>query len=876
MTEYDVLHKATSKRIVFFPVNSRSLPTMFRLGFQMSAALFAVAWLCALWIPLWISSIAFGSGWKLDTEILESPVPAGSKDEAPKGELEHATSNPAPGHSYHGEVFNEGPRQSAYLMEGMGNVHFPITTHSPMAQRFMDQGVAQLHGFWYFEAERSFRQVAAFDPDCAMAYWGMAMANLQNPSRAKGLIDKASLRKEKASPKEKRLIELLKNRLDDTDPDDSNKRKTAVEAYVKSLEQLIYEYPDDVELMAFLVCSMWENEREDIRVQSPLAVDSIIDKIFAKNPRHPAHHYRIHLWDYTKPERALESSALCGPSLPGIAHMWHMPGHIYSRLHRYNDAVWQQEASARVDHAHMMRDRVLPDQIHNFAHNNEWLIRNLNHVARVRDAVALAMNMIELPRHPKWNTFANRGSASYGRERLIDTLVNYRIWNELLELSQTIYLEPTDDEDRQDERLALVAMAGWMSGNESMARDAENELMTRRDQLDRRSSELSEWIGPTNGKIATILRPPRLPQPIGLSPDGKITISEPEEESSDRVESETSNDEVAETDSMSEEQKAHVRERNKIQRRLRKIKAHLASAAACRYAAQQQFAAALRESKNASRLLDEMIKWEWQPIAKRSSTLKMIEKKVKASPGDGLVLANAAYVAWKLEEHEQAKIYLEKAIPILANGDKETPLLERLRPLVEQLEFRSAWNAPLEVPSDVGDRPPLNELGPLRWSPPAAAHWTLADSQNKLRSSKEFQGTPRIMLFYLGFGCLHCVEQIKAFGPKVEPFREAGIEIVAISTESVDELQRGLNNFSESVPFPLLANPEHDVFRSYRCYDDFEGQPLHGTFVLDGDGAILWQDIGHEPFVDVEFLLAESRRLLQTRKRLTITEISSR
>ena len=57
--------------------------------------------------------------------------------------------------------------------------------------------------------------------------------------------------------------------------------------------------------------------------------------------------------------------------------MWHMPGHIFSDLHRYADAAWQQEASARTDHAYMIRDGVLPDQIYNYAHNNEWLIRDL-------------------------------------------------------------------------------------------------------------------------------------------------------------------------------------------------------------------------------------------------------------------------------------------------------------------------------------------------------------------------------------------------------------------------------------------------------------------------------------------------------------------
>ena len=74
----------------------------------------------------------------------------------------------------HGEVFNEGPRQAAYLMGDTGNVTFPITSANPEAQAFFNQGIGQLHGFWYFEAERSFRQVAMLDPNCAMAYWGMA------------------------------------------------------------------------------------------------------------------------------------------------------------------------------------------------------------------------------------------------------------------------------------------------------------------------------------------------------------------------------------------------------------------------------------------------------------------------------------------------------------------------------------------------------------------------------------------------------------------------------------------------------------------------------------------------------------------------------
>src|SRR4051812_46916545 len=64
-----------------------------------------------------------------------------------------------PGHSSHGEVFNEGPRQKAYLMQGMPAISFEITTQNDESKKFFNQGLGQLHGFWYFEAERSFRQV---------------------------------------------------------------------------------------------------------------------------------------------------------------------------------------------------------------------------------------------------------------------------------------------------------------------------------------------------------------------------------------------------------------------------------------------------------------------------------------------------------------------------------------------------------------------------------------------------------------------------------------------------------------------------------------------------------------------------------------------
>ncbi len=161
-----------------------------RLGlgrYSMSLALFATTFL----VSVYVHALVFGGTLRAqDTPEVKN------------------TDNLA-GHSFHGESFNQGPRQAAYLMPGMAPIRFPITTASPLAQKFFEQGIAQLHGFWFFEAERSFRQVAAIDPQCAMAYWGMAMANKENVARARGIMKKGLEKKDKASDREQAYLDLL-------------------------------------------------------------------------------------------------------------------------------------------------------------------------------------------------------------------------------------------------------------------------------------------------------------------------------------------------------------------------------------------------------------------------------------------------------------------------------------------------------------------------------------------------------------------------------------------------------------------------------------------------------------------------------------------
>ncbi len=347
---------------------------------------------------------------------------------------------PAPGHSTHGEAFNDGPRDHAYLMPGQGKTHFPVTAQKPEAETFIDQGVAQLHSFYYFESERSFRQAAKLDPGCAMAYWGMAMANVHNPRRARGFLKEARSRDAKVSHREKLYIDALEAFYKEPG-NDKDRRKNLL----LGLETIVQEYPDDLDARAWLAMVTWQNSDTD-GIGSRQAIDTLIETVLEREPLHPgANHYRIHLWDGFKPIRAERAAELYARSAPGIAHAWHMPGHTYTGLKRYADAAYQQEGSAHVDHAYMTRDRVMPFEIHNYAHNNQWLCTSYSHIGRVRDATAVARNLVEQPRDPQKNNVQDGSSAQRsGRIRWAEVLTRYELWDELIAATTSGALDWSD------------------------------------------------------------------------------------------------------------------------------------------------------------------------------------------------------------------------------------------------------------------------------------------------------------------------------------------------------------------------------------------------------------------------------------------------
>jgi peroxiredoxin len=308
-------------------------------------------------------------------------------------------------HSAKGQAFNFGPVRFGKLISGTGDVRMTVSTTHDEARNFFLQGLGQLHGFWAYEAERSFRQAEFLDPNFAMSYWGMAMANTifqaGSQTRAKEFIQKAYDRISTASPFEAAWISATWNLYRLGVPISKESR----ERFVDDLAVIEKNYPLETEAKAMLALFIWENAVFNGSNLNVARVDRLLDDVLKVQPMHPgAHHYKIHLWSsLNQPAVALASANLAGRSGNRIAHLSHMPGHIYWALDRFFDSAHAQEASARLDHRSMAEFGEWPYEIHNYLHNNTWLISSLSRIGAVSRATDIAVNLQQIPQHPTLN-----------------------------------------------------------------------------------------------------------------------------------------------------------------------------------------------------------------------------------------------------------------------------------------------------------------------------------------------------------------------------------------------------------------------------------------------------------------------------------------
>jgi tetratricopeptide (TPR) repeat protein len=330
-------------------------------------------------------------------------------------------------------------------MEGLGTHHFPVTTRSPQAQAYVDQGLRLVYGFNHDEAIRAFREAARLDPGCAMAYWGVALAlgpnyNLAIDSErahaARKAIDQAVARAGRVTPREQAYIHALAKRYGRRP--DTDDRKALDRAYADAMRAVARSYPDDLDASvifaeSLMVLRPWDLWKADGTPQpGTLEIVSTLEVVLQRDPGHPgANHYYIHAVEASPhPERGIPAADTLAATMPGAGHIVHMPSHIYMRVGRYADASDANVDAAKADEVYIAAEQpggVYPMMY--YPHNIHFLWSAASMEGRSATAIDAARRVVA---HVDADMLRAMPMAEYFAPTLVFALVRFGKWDEVL------------------------------------------------------------------------------------------------------------------------------------------------------------------------------------------------------------------------------------------------------------------------------------------------------------------------------------------------------------------------------------------------------------------------------------------------------------
>jgi len=237
----------------------------------------------------------------------------------------------------------------------LGKVHFE-TSCKPNAQKLFDRAMLYQHSFWYRASQSVFEDVLKADPECGIAYWGIALSLLLNPHVApptKNLAEgAAAIAKGKSvgakTERERDYIDALAVMYADYDKVD---HRTRIQAYAKGMEQLAQRYPNDDEVQIHYALALNTSASPaDKTYANQLKGAAILEPIFVRQPEHPGvAHYLIHLYDYPPiAEKGLNAARRYAKIAPDAAHAQHMPSHIFTRVGYWQESIDSNAVSQRV------------------------------------------------------------------------------------------------------------------------------------------------------------------------------------------------------------------------------------------------------------------------------------------------------------------------------------------------------------------------------------------------------------------------------------------------------------------------------------------------------------------------------------------------
>jgi tetratricopeptide (TPR) repeat protein len=269
-----------------------------------------------------------------------------------------------------------------------GRIDFPVSC-APATQAEFNRGVALLHSFFYEEARNVFTRLAAQDPDCAMAQWGIAQTwwhpiwappTPEEMAAGRAAADRAMALK--SSPRERAFIEAINVYYNTPDPAQSGPvgqschgpigPRERVLAYEQAMKKVYQRFPKDVETQvfyAFSVLAVGYATPLDKTLTHQKAAGAMLEKLWKQHRKHPGvAHYLIHSYDYPAlAARALEPAQAYADIAPWVPHALHMPSHIFTRLGMWDEAIAGNQASAEASRAYAAlhkRDAAEVEELH--------------------------------------------------------------------------------------------------------------------------------------------------------------------------------------------------------------------------------------------------------------------------------------------------------------------------------------------------------------------------------------------------------------------------------------------------------------------------------------------------------------------------------
>lgn len=367
------------------------------------------------------------------------------------------------------------------LLNGLGDLHYRISTRDTAAQQFFDQGLRLIYGFNHVEALRAFQEAARRDPGSAMSYWGQALAlgpniNDWNPKDREAMameaITKARDLAKAGSVKERDMVEAMAARYDGKVHE---VRDTLNRVYLNAMERLAAKYSDDPEVLtlyadAIMNSMPWDYWNYDGSPKpGTMEAKKALESTIKKFPRHPgAHHLYIHLLEASaRPRDAYASAQFLETAMPKAGHLVHMPAHIYARVGEYERSNAANVKAIRVDEEFLAESE---DQgfyrIGYYPHNIDFLVygsmMNGQYAQAFRDAAKLSyhMNAMETMMPLYYDFFGLSPLATY---------VRFGAWNDILAL-------PAPDSRYYHIMTVQYFARGLAFVRKDMLTDAEKEL----------------------------------------------------------------------------------------------------------------------------------------------------------------------------------------------------------------------------------------------------------------------------------------------------------------------------------------------------------------------------------------------------------------